>query len=196
MNHVWDVLHALLTFLTADRVIALLTLLVASIASVLTYLAPTRSDLKRVEDHVAATSHHLEHQSWREKLNDAASRVSISVDGQDFQDEPLVVHLRLQDPSVRLIRIDMLSESGTLYGGGSCEIQEPDHYIAELDCRKVANWFNAGQRNGNAMNLWLRVFMDFEEDGGGSKKMPVSLLPSQIGIQRKAGPVWNLSGEV
>jgi len=129
--------------------------------------APTKEDLKRVEDHVAVTSHHLEHQSWREELNDGASRVSIAVEGRDFQDEPLVVHLRLQDPSVRLIRIDMLSESGTLYGGGSCDMKEPDHYIAELDSRKVANWFNAGERKGNTSQLWLRVFMGFEEDGWG-----------------------------
>jgi hypothetical protein len=191
-----NAIHAVEAILNPDRIIALLTLIVAAVGAYYAFRAPDKRDLKRVEDHAAATSAHLERQRQLDENNSAASRVYIAVEGRNFQDEPLEVHLRLQDPSVRLTRIDMLNAVETLYGGGSCVMQEPDHYVAELDSRKVRNWVNAGEHYGTTSHLWLRVYMSFEEGGRGSKKMPVVILPSQVGTERRTGPVWQLSGEV
>ena len=160
----------------------------------------SKKDLIGLETHAAATSGHLERQNRREVLNAAASRVSIAVEGRSFQDEPLEVHLSLQDVSVRLTHIDMLDENRTLYGTGSCVNREPDHYIASLDNRKIQNWFNHGAQKGNTAQLWLRVFMTFEEGGESSKDVPVSLLPSRaldVRVQPDgASPIWQILGEV
>lgn len=160
--------------------------------------APTKEDFKRLEKHAADTSGHLQKQADKEELDAAASVVSIVVEGRDFQDEPLQVHLRLKDPSVRLNYIEMLNTAGTRYGGSPCVMQgEPDHYVAELDPRQIVNWFNAGDHFGNTAHVWLRVAIGFDDKPGqGRKRMPVVLLPTQVGTERKTGPVWQLSGEV
>jgi len=198
MNHVWDVLHALQAFLNPDRIIALLTLIVAAFGAWFAFRAPDKKDLKRVEVHTASTSAHLENQSKREEYNAIASRVSIKVEGRDFQDEPLQVHLTLQDPSVRLNCIDMLNTPGTLFGSGSCSMEDddPTRYVAPLDYRKVPIWFNNGEHFGNTSHLWLRISMLFEDGGKGEKTMPVVLIPSRVGTEQKTGPVWDLAGEV
>jgi len=136
----------------------------------------------------------------REELDEAASIVSIKISGQSFQDEPLEVHLVLQDETVTLEYIEMLDASGTRYGGGDCileERKEPDRYVAELESRRVVNWANAGEHLGLTSHLWLRVTVSFRERSGqGRKKMPVVLRPSQVATARKTGPVWEISGEV
>jgi hypothetical protein len=160
----------------------------------------SKKDLIGLETHAAATSGHLEKQNRRDELNAAARRVAIAVEARSFQDEPLEVHLSLQDSSVRLTLIDMLDENRTLYGTSSCVMREPDHYVASLDQRSIQNWFNHGARKGNAAQLWLRVFMTFEEGGEASKDLPVSLLPSRALDARVrpdgASPIWQIFGEV
>lgn len=161
--------------------------------------APTKADFSRLEQHAADTSGHLEKQNRREELNSIASRVYLKVSGRSQQDESLQVYINLQDPSVRLTRVDMLNESKALYGSGICEMKEPNCYVAHLESRNVQNWFNGGVQKGNTSHLWLRVFMAFEEDGEGHKDMPVMLLPTQIGSEQRPGyPIacWQIIGEV
>jgi len=66
---------------------------------------------------------HLEKQNRRDELNAAARRVAIAVEARSFQDEPLEVHLSLQDSSVRLTLIDMWMRTArfTERAPASCE---------------------------------------------------------------------------
>jgi hypothetical protein len=145
--------------------------------------APTKEDLKRVEEHAAATSEHLGMQRARAELQLQANRVSLSVHGKNEATQPLALHLAIKDPSVRVISIELRNEADSLFGSIPCECVSELEYTAPIVPEMTRRWFNAGthvnSQASNHMQLQLHIFM--EVDGiKVSRSMVVRLISSQV----------------
>lgn len=131
----------------------------ATIAAWFAYKAPTKEDLERVERNTAETSERLEkvhkhiasvderlrEQHSYERLVERAQRVSITVFATDRFNEPLRARFALKDPTVRLSRIEMLNESGNLFGSAECSAADPLMFNTVLENGSVQRWYSGGR---------------------------------------------------
>lgn len=160
--------------------------------------APTKADLQRVEDHVAATSEHLRRQARREELNTQAERIHVSIRGRSPQDEDLVATVEVHNPiaGLRLTCIDFLGKTGTPYGSTQTTQVGASTYEAWLDRRNVQRWY-ASERPGE-FNLRIRVHMVIDGEEG-HKEMPVTVSDGQIQVDAQSPQIkrcWLIEGEV
>lgn len=167
------------TIAVAGLIISVVSAVAAIIAAWFSAKAPTKSDLRRVEDntaetsdrldkvrsHIARVDQHLNEQRNQELLAAKAQRVSIAVNGNDRFDAPLKLLFKLRDPGVILTFIEMFNEVGTLFGSAECESIGDLSFIANLDNGAVQRWFSAGTPNQsfNRRLLRIRIHMQIEE---------------------------------
>jgi hypothetical protein len=132
-------------------------------AAIFAALAPTRKDLQRVEQNTAASSIELKEvrkhissvdEQLREQRADeehaaTARRLSIAVRGDQDYGEPLRIALTLKEPDVTLTYIELLNESGALFGSSPCVQESPRIFIASLEQEVARRWFNGGSVEGN-----------------------------------------------
>jgi len=152
--------------------------LAAAAAAWFAWKAPTKEDLKRVEDHTAKTSERLEKVQSHiarvdERLNEQhsydllvsrAQRVSISVSGVDKMNEQLRLRLKLKDPEAVLTHIELFNEVGNLFGSADCSQIEQLMFSAAIDSNTVQRWFSGGtaDQTVNRKRLRLRAHMLIE----------------------------------
>jgi hypothetical protein len=90
----------------------------------------------------------LKEQRSDEVLVVAASRVSIAVRGDQKYGEPLRITLTLKEPNIGLVYIELLNESGELFGSSPCVQEAPNAFAASLEQDIARRWFNGGTRKG------------------------------------------------
>ena len=184
----------------------------ATIAAIYAGLAPTRKDLRRVEENTAATSKKLEevrkhissvNEQLREQRSDdvlaaTASRVSIAARGDQDFGEPLRITFTLKEPDVSLIYVELLNESGALFGSSPCVQGASLIFLTFLEQEIARRWFNGGTAEGNVEHkrLVLRATLQFGERQA-HRKFVVYLnnvlkqMPGGAGM----GYVLNLTGD-
>jgi hypothetical protein len=104
----------------------------------------TKQDLATIEEHTAASSHHLKKQTLRDELIAKIERVPLEIWGQDSVNDPLNVYIRCPDADALPTRISLYNEHGTLFGTASV-VRIPDgDYASEIECSTVARWLQGG----------------------------------------------------
>jgi hypothetical protein len=159
--------------------------------------APTKADMKRVEEHMAATSQHLHRQARREEFSAKANQVSISVRGMNPIDEPLIATIVVRDPTVRLTRVDLLNEpgeSGTVYGTSETFQMDAKTYNAGIGSGDLQRLLQSGVQSRNA---GIRLYMVIERVEV-NRDVPVLLARVQIPTDKQGqyGTWWSIQGEV
>ncbi len=142
----------------AGLVVGTVGAIAAAIAAWLAGLAPTRTDLKRVEKntadtaervsnvevHIKSVDERLREQHARELTEAAARMVSISVRGDQEYGQPVQMIFTLAGSDATLTSIDMLNEVGTLFGSASCTETAPHTFTASVDDSVARRWHGAG----------------------------------------------------
>jgi hypothetical protein len=148
--------------------------IVAAVAAIWTLIyakdAPTKEDLKRVEEHTAATSHHLESLNERSSSEDEygalysrAGRVPITVRGTADSGQPLTIYLRTNDPTVRFSRVELLNDMGSYYGKAECsKTTNSMEFSFTLEPDAVTHWLSGSTPIGSDIHLTIKVYMFFE----------------------------------
>jgi hypothetical protein len=105
--------------------------------------APTKEDLWRVESHIARVDGHLSEQNERESLTKLAQRVSISVTGEHRMNHPLTLSLKIKDPSVTLIRVELINDVDMLSGEADCLRLDSLNFSSTVLPQVAQQWFGS-----------------------------------------------------
>jgi hypothetical protein len=148
----------------------------ACIASWYAFKAPSKEDLKRVEDHTAKTSaevsavrghiaqvdDHLKLQNDQQALIDLGNRASIAVKGEAWTAEPLTLNLLMKTPDLPLVRVELISGSDLYVGSCSCEYIHAGLFQATMTPETFGRWFAGGKFTDNTMTriVSIRAFMN------------------------------------
>ena len=167
-------------------VVAAVAAIIAAVAAIWTLVyakeAPTKEDLKRVEEHTAATSHQLESQNERsirsDKLKALAyktNRVSIVARGIADSGQPLTIYLTTNDPTVIFSRVELLNNMGSYYGKAECRRTTNSlEFSFALEPDAVTHWLSGSTPIGEDRYLYIKVYMLFEDVELGSEVSVVS----------------------
>lgn len=165
-----EYIHSIEAFLNPDRIIALLTLIVAAVGAYYAFRAPDKRDLKRVEENtahleevkanIARMDERLHKQHEHDALVAQGQQVSITVHGMANVGEPLPLDLLVKDHDVALLRIELYDVVGALFGGADCVKRHPLAYIATLNSDLTRRWFYAATvDSSNRRLLTIRAYM-------------------------------------
>jgi hypothetical protein len=132
----------------------------ACIAAYFSWQAPSKKDLARVEEHTAATSEHLQVQRLQAELERRTSQVSIAVQARNPSTEELNITLTVQDLSIMLISIELLSETLSSFGKFPCLKLRDEVFSTVISPHVIHKWYFAGTVTQGAIHmLSLRVYM-------------------------------------
>jgi hypothetical protein len=139
--------------------------------------APTKEDLARVEQNtaqiedvratIASVDSRLKKQEDTEALRIRASRVSITVMGNQAGNAPYPLELfikQTEEKNVSLTHLELYNEHGNAFGSFPCtHTGHPDglHFQANIPLATMADWYRSGTpvQTVNRMRLKLKVWM-------------------------------------
>jgi hypothetical protein len=113
----------------------------AIFAAIFAGKSPTKEDPKRVEAHLAEVDGHLSEKNKRELLISQAERVSMSVAGRNRMADPLTLKFTIENPTVTLLRIELVNKLGMLAGSVDCVPSGPLSFTATLSPEVAQRWF-------------------------------------------------------
>jgi hypothetical protein len=179
-------------------IIAIATLGVATVAAYLASKSPTKKDLERVESHIAKVDSHLSEQNEREAIDKLAQRVHISVKALDRTSEPLNLQLTIEDPSVTLIRVELIGDLEMLSGTADCVRVDQSTFTATVLPQIAQHWLSicSVYLRTNQKKGYIRAVMHI--DGRESHKtLSVLMLEynRQLPNEAQPGMVLSLSGQ-
>jgi hypothetical protein len=138
-------------------------------------------------------------QSQREASQAQPQRISISVKGEAMGEVPLELFLTLQDPSVRVSRVETLSEVGKTLGSSPSNVTDNALVFKSiLAPNKVRQWWDAGESTteGEGRNV-LRVYLLLDETGKEVyHDIPVSIANSLRNVGIATLVVWTIKGSI
>jgi hypothetical protein len=128
-----------------------------------------------------------------------AQRISISLEGEAIGEVPLELFLTLQDPSVRVIRVETLSEAGKTLGSSPCKATDNALVFKSiLAPEKVRRWWDAGESTseGDVRGV-LRVYLLLDESGREvHSDIPVSIGEGLRNVGIATLVVWTIKGSI
>jgi hypothetical protein len=190
-------------------IVSLVSALAAIFAAFYSKRATTKDDLTRMKEN----TQHFEHvskkvssidtpihrQEEREALQAQAQRVSISVEGEAMGEVPLELLVALQDSSVRVNRVERLTEAGRSLGSSPCKATENALVFKSILAQeKVRQWWDAGEStsDGGATGV-LRVYLLLDASGREVyRDMPVSIVEGLRNVGIADLVVWTIKGSI
>lgn len=140
------------------------------------------------------------HQEEEPKAVEAqAQHVSISVEGEALGDVPLELLVTLQDSSVRVSRVERLTEAGSTLGSSRCKATDNALVFKSIVAQeKVRQWWDAEELIGDGgIRSVLRVYLILDRSGREVyRDVPVSIVNDlrNVGIAKLV--VWNIKGSI
>ena len=138
-------------------------------------------------------------QSQQEASHAQPQRISISVKGEAMGEVPLELFLTLQDPSVRVNRVETLSGAGKALGSSPCKATDNALVFKSiLAPKKVRQWWDAGESTseGEGRSV-LRVYLLLDESGREVyRDMPVSIVEGLRNVGITSLVVWTIKGSI
>ena len=126
-------------------------------------------------------------------------RIPISVKGEAMGEVPLELFLTLQDPSVRVSRVETLSEAGKTLGSSPCKATDNALVFKSiLAPKKVKQWWDAGESTseGEGRSI-LRVYLLLDESGREVyRDIPVSIVEGLRNVGITSLVVWTIEGSI
>ena len=125
-------------------------------------------------------------------------RISISAEGEAMGEVPLELLLTLQDSSVRVSRVERLSEAGKTLGSSPCKATDNALvFKSVLAPEKVSQWWDAGESatEGEARCV-LRVYLLDEGGREVYRDMPVSIVEGLRNVGIATLVAWTIKGSI
>jgi hypothetical protein len=138
-------------------------------------------------------------QAQREAPQVQAQRISISVEGEAMGEVPLELLLTLQDSSVRVSRVETLSEAGKTLGSSPCKATDNALVFKSiLAPKKVRQWWDAGESTSEGEDRSvLRVYLVLNESGREVyRDMTVSIVEGLRNVGITSLVVWTIKGSI
>jgi hypothetical protein len=136
-------------------------------------------------------------QAQREASQVPALRIPISVEGEAMGEVPLELFLTLQDSSVRVNRVETLSEAGKTLSSSPCKATDSALVFKSiLAPKKVRQWWDAGASTseGEGRSV-LRVYLQLDQSGREVyRDIPVSIAEGLRNVGIASLVVWTIKG--
>ncbi|HVZ83490.1 MAG TPA: hypothetical protein VG893_07415 [Terracidiphilus sp.] len=173
----------------------------ATFAAICAWNSPFKKDLKRVEDHTAATSakldsvqaklesigSHFENQSVKEMLRQTIENFSIAIFGSTTQGSALQLKLTIKthiEENAAIDHIVLSNGAGNSFGKFECKELPSDNtaFYADLSAFDLRQWMNDLDAVGiNKGSLVVRVGITLDESVQGTRNVPVVVVQSMAG---------------
>ena len=194
-------------------IVAVIVSLVSAIAAIFAAFyskrATTKDNLARVEQNtrrleqvsnkVSNIDTRMYQQEEQEALQAQAQRVSISVEGEAVGEVPLELLVTLQDSSVRVSRVERLTEAGPSLGSSPCKsTNNALVFKSILAQEKVRQWWDAGEStsDGGARGV-LRVYLLLDASVREVyRDMPVTIVEGLRNVGIADLVVWTIKGSI
>ena len=194
-------------------IVAVIVSLVSAIAAIFAAFyskrATTKDNLARVEQNtrrleqvsnkVSSIDTRMHQQEEQEALQAQAQRVSISVEGEAVGEVPLELLVTLQDSSVRVSRVERLTEAGRSLGSSQCKsTNNALVFKSILAQEKVRQWWDAGEStsDGGARGV-LRVYLLLDASVREVyRDMPVTIVEGLRNVGIADLVVWTIKGSI
>ena len=184
-------------------IVSLVSALAAIFAAFYSKRATTKDDLTRVKENtqrLEQLSNKVMHQQEEpEALQAQAQRVSISVEGEAVGDVPLELLVTLQDSSVRVSRVERLTEAGSTLGSSPCKATDNALVFKFILAQeKVRQWWDAGESTSDGgIRCVLRVYLLLDESGREVyRDVPVSIVEGLRNVGIADLVVWTIKGTI
>lgn len=165
--------------------------------------AETSGHLEDVHTHLASLNERARRQEDADDLANRAKWVPISVRGEADEHMPLTIRLSTKQSGVYFMRVELLSESGNVYGQAQCRDDgQRDSRVAEFSAETVHRWRAGGTLlSVTSTRHLLRVWLRFSpEKRDVPREMPVTLKSGLRGGREDAPginvPTFQIEGEV
>ena len=190
-------------------IVSLVSALAALFAAFYSKRATTKDDLTRVNENtqrleqisnkVSSIDTRMHQHKEPEALEAQAQRVSISVEGDALGDVPLELLVTLQDSSVRVSRVERLTEAGSTLGSSPCKATDNALVFKSILAQeKVRQWWDAGEStsDGEARSV-LRVYLLLDASGREVyRDVPVSIVEGLRNVGIADLVVWTIKGSI
>lgn len=155
--------------------------------------------LEQFSNKVASIDTQMHQREAPEALEAQAHLVSISVEGESLGDVPLELLVTLQDPSVRVRRVERLTGVGSTLGSSPCKATDNALVFKSILAQeKVRQWWDAGESTteGGIRSL-LRVYLLLDESGREVyRDVPVSIVEGLRNVGIADLVVWTIKGSI
>lgn len=155
--------------------------------------------LEQFSNKVASIDTQMHQREAPEALEAQAHLVSISVEGESLGDVPLELLVTLQDPSVRVRRVERLTGAGSTLGSSPCKATDNALVFKSILAQeKVRQWWDAGESTteGGIRSL-LRVYLLLDESGREVyRDVPVSIVEGLRNVGIADLVVWTIKGSI
>jgi hypothetical protein len=137
-------------------------------------------------------------QAQREASQAPAQRISISVEGEAMGEVPLELFLTLQDSSVRVSRVETVSEAGKNLGSSPCKATDNALvFKSVLAPKKVRQWWAGESTHEGKGRSVLRVYLLLDESGREVyRDIPVSIVEDLRNVGITSLVVWTIKGSI
>jgi flagellar biosynthesis GTPase FlhF len=157
---------------------------------------PTQGEAPLVQSQQEASQAKAQAQPQASRV--PAQRISISVEGEAMGEVPLELFLTLQDSSIRVSRVEMVSEAGKNLGSSPCKATDKALVFKSiLAPKKVRQWW-AGEstREGEGRSN-LRAYLLLDESGREVyRDIPVSIVEDLRNVGITSLVVWTIKGSI
>ena len=153
--------------------------------------------LEGLRNKVSSIDTPMHQQEEPEALEAQAQGISVSVEGESIGEVPLELLVTLQDSSVRVSRVERVSEAGKTLGSSPCKATgKALVFKSILAPEKVRQWWDEGESvsDGEARSL-LRVYLLL--DGSGKdvyRDITVSIVEGLRNVGIATLVVWTIKG--
>lgn len=190
-------------------IVSLVSALAAIFAAFYSKRATTKDDLTRVKENtrrleqvsnkVSSIDTRMHQQEEQEALQAQAQRVSIFVKGEAVGEVPLELLVTLQDSSVRVSRVERLTEAGRSLGSSPCKsTNNALVFKSILAQEKVRQWWDAGESTSDeGARGVLRVYLLLDASGREVyRDMPVTIVEGLRNVGIATLVVWTIKGSI
>ena len=165
-------------------------------------LTPVKENTQRLEqlsNKVSSIDTRMHQHKEPEALEAQAQRVSISVEGESLGDVPLELLVTLQDSSVRVSRVERLTEAGSTLGSSPCKATDSALVFKSILAQeKVRQWWDEGESTGDGKaRSVLRVYLLLDASGREVyRDVPVSIVEGLRNVGIADLVVWTIKGSI
>jgi hypothetical protein len=117
----------------ANLVVAVIAALAAIVAAIFAFKAPSKDDLKRVENQLAT-------QNRREEILVESQRVSITVNGEGLDREDITLEFCVGNRNVVMQTVELVNRKDLRSGSASCVDRGTGRFAATFKPAEISGW--------------------------------------------------------